>query len=393
MGLEQIALNTDAAHAQFAYYALQEKFNIAWVVIQLIAISLPLLLFFTGWGSTAYDFLLKRLKFWTVGTFTYFFSIVFVVSISRFLIIHHMLTIQAELDGSDVPTLLSFIASQLPSAVLTSSLAALAGIVLCYILRRKNKLTWLWLSIVVSGLLSITLMLAPYFSNTQPLGDTPTENRIAALAERAGIPRGQIAKEDCASSSECPPGHVVGIGPTRLMLLDNRLTNKTPEDQLLQVVAHEAKHYLLDNGIKLVAIIFMICIAVFLPVQMAFSLIDSKHPNRDNSLIAQAKSVPFVYGLGLAIFILLQPAMTTYRRHVEFEADRFGLEFNKNNQALIEIMRADAASNPMLFFKDQPITKYFRATHPDISTRIEFAQTYQPWLHNQPMVYEQYFKE
>ncbi len=392
MALEDIASNIDAAHAQFAYYALQEKFNIGWAVNQFIAISLPLLLFFTGWGSRAYDFLLKSLKLWTVATFTYFFSIVFVVSISQSLVVHDMLNVQAELDGSDVPTLLHFIAAQLPSAVLTSGFAAVAGIALCYVLRKRNKLTWLWLSIVVSGLMSITLMLAPYFSNTQPLGNTPTENKIAALAARAGISRGQIAKEDCASSSECPPGHVVGIGPTRLMLLDNRLTKQTPEGQLIQVVAHEAKHYLLDNGIKPFAIIFMICIAVSLLTQTASSLIDSRHPNRDNSMIAQAKSVPLVYGLGLAIFILLQPAITTYRRHVEFEADRFGLEFNRGNQALIEIMRTDAASNPMLL-KHTPITKYFRATHPDISTRIEFAQTYQPWLHNQPMVYKQYFKE
>ncbi|MEO8366555.1 MAG: M48 family metalloprotease [Pseudoxanthomonas sp.] len=392
MALEQIASNIDAAHAQFAYYALQEKFNIGWAINQLIAISLPLLLFFTGLGSSVYAFLIKRLKLWTIATFIYFFSIIFVVSICQSLVIHHMLTIRAELDGSDVPPLLPFVASQLPSAVLTSSLAALAGIVLCYILRRKNKLTWLWLSIVVSGLLSITLMLAPYFSNTQPLGNTPTENKIAALAARAGIPRGQIAKEDCANSPDCPPGHVVGIGPTRVMLLDNRLTRKTPEDQLIQVVAHEAKHYLLDNGIKPFATIFMVCIAVCLLTQMVFSPIGSRQSNRDNSLIAQAKSVPLVYGLGLAIFILLQPAITTYRRHVEFEADRFGLEFNKDNQALIEIMRVDATSNPMLL-KYTPITKYFRATHPDISTRIEFAQTYQPWLHNQPMVYKQYFKE
>ncbi|MEJ7745930.1 MAG: M48 family metalloprotease, partial [Luteimonas sp.] len=152
------------------------------------------------------------------------------------------------------------------------------------------------------------------------------------------------------------------------------------------------REYYLRISSKPFAIIFMVCIAVSLLTQMVFSLIGSRQSNRDNSLIAQAKSVPLVYGLGLAIFILLQPAITTYRRHLEFEADRFGLEFNRDNQALIEIMSTDAASNPMLF-KDPPITKYFRATHPDISTRIEFAQTYQPWLHNQPMAYKQYFKE
>jgi STE24 endopeptidase len=392
MALEQIASNLDPALVQGAYYALQEKFNIGWAVNQLIAISFPILLFFTGWGSKAYDFLYKHLRVWTLAAFAYFFSIVFAISIAELVIVHNLLAIKAELDGSAMPMLLFFLSAKLPSAVLTSSLVAIAGIVLCYFLRKRNKLTWLWLSILTTGFVSIALMLAPYFSNRQPLGTTPVESKIAALAARVGIPPERIAKENCENGSECPPGHVIGIGPTRLMLLDSRLTSKTPEDQLLQVIAHETKHYLLDNGIKPAALLFVICVAVFLPTQALSFQIISWRKNQNKSIADEPKLVPLVYGLGLAIFILLLPAITTYWRHVEFEADRFGLEFNRDNKALIDIMRADAASNPMLF-KYTPVTKYFRATHPEISARIELAETYHPWLSNQPLVYEQYFKD
>lgn len=391
MAFEQIASSLDPIQAQAAYYALQEKFNIGWAANQLIAISLPLLLFFTEWGSSAYDFLLKHLRVWAAAAFAFFFLIVFVTSVLQVAVVHTLLTIKAELDGSALPTLISFLSAKLPSAVVTSSVAAIVGIALCYILKKRNSLTWLWLSILTTGLVIGALFLAPYFTVTEPLGTSSVESKIAALAASVGIPADRIAIESCADNSECPPGQVIGIGPTRLMLLDSRLTNRTPEDQLLQVVAHEAKHFLLDNTIKPVALIFVICIAVFLLTQALSSPIISHHKKRNASTASEAIFVPLVYGLGLAIFIMMQPAITTFRRHIELEADRFGLELNRDNQALIDIMRVDAVSNPMLF-KHTPVTKYFRATHPDISTRIELAETYQPWLSKQPLVYEQYFK-
>ncbi len=81
-----------------------------------------------------------------------------------------------------------------------------------------------------------------------------------------------------------------------------------------------------------------------------------------------------------------------YRQHLEFEADRFGLEFNRDNQALIDIMRSEATANPM-FFRYTPATRYFRATHPEIGARIRFAETYRPLLNGQAMIYAQYFRE
>lgn len=390
MAVEGIASSIDPADVQAMYYALQQKLNAGWAVNQLIAVSLPLLLFFTGWGARTYNLLLKRLRAWGLAAFAFFFSIAFATSISQFAIIHHLLTIKSEVDGSALPGFSTFLVAKLPGAFMASSLMGLAGILLCYILKRRHRLAWLWLSVLTTVLVSIALMAAPSFTATQPLGDTPAERKIAAMAERVGIPVDRIAKEHCADSSECPPGHVIGLGPTRLMLLDDRLTSRTPEDQLLQVFAHEAKHYLLDNNSKPVVLIFIICVTLFLATQ-ALSSAFRQRPHSE-SIADQAKVVPLVYGLGLAVFILLQPAISTYRQHVEFEADRFGLEFNRDNQALIHIMQTDAAANPMLF-RYTAITRYFRATHPEIKARIKFAETYRPWLDDQPMVYAPYFGE
>lgn len=392
IAIEGIASGSAAADAQAIYYALQQKLNAAWAVNQLIAVGLPLLLFFSGWGARTYELLRRRLRSWWLAAFAFFFAIAFVALVMQFAVTHLALSILAEVDGSPMPALSAFLVSKVPEAMAMSGLMGLAGILLCYILDRKHRLAWLWLAVLTTVLVSTVLMATPAFTATQPLGDTPIEHRIAAMAAQVGIAQPSIAKVDCADHGECPPGQVIGLGPTRLMILDDRLSAQTPDEQLLQVIGHEAKHYLLDNTLKPVVLIFLISAVVFLVAQTLSGAILARKAIRDATVADHAKTVPLVFAVGLATFILLQPAITSYRRHLELEADRFGLEFNRNNQALVDIMRSDAAANPMLL-RYTPVTYHFRATHPDIGTRIEFAESYRPWADDEPMVYERYFDE
>lgn len=391
MAIESIALNVDAADVQAMYFALQQKLNAGWIVKELTAIALPLLVFFTGWGAWIYNWLVQRLRKWAAAAFVFFFAIALITLIAQFAVLHYLLTIKARVDGSTVPGLSSFLLAKVPEAVVISSLAALIGILLCYVLNRRYRLTWLWSSVLITALASVALMAAPALTPTEPLGDTPVERAVAEMAGRVGIPISRIAKEHCGDS-DCPPGHVIGLGPTRLLLLDDRLTDRTPQDQLLQVFAHEAKHYVLDNNFKPVVLIFSICAALFLVTQTLSSVVLARQRRHYAVISDHAQEIPLVFGLGLAIFMLLQPAITTYRVQLEFEADRFGLELDRNNQALIDIMRTYAAATPMLF-RHTAVTRYFRATHPEIRARIRFAETYRPWLHDEPMVYAQYFRE
>ena len=96
------------------------------------------------------------------------------------------------------------------------------------------------------------------------------------------------------------------------------------------------------------------------------------------------------YAFGTIAFLLAQPVVTTWHRNLELEADRFGLEFNRNNQALIDIMWADVKQNPMAY-RYTPITKFLRATHPQIKDRIALAETYRPWIDGDSLQHGAYF--
>ena len=71
------------------------------------------------------------------------------------------------------------------------------------------------------------------------------------------------------------------------------------------------------------------------------------------------------------------PPVNAFRQHVEFEADRYGLELTHENEVLAEMVSSWTAKsnlrmpNPSLFFM------LFRSSHPSDATRISFANEYQ----------------
>lgn len=374
-----------SAQSLEAYYHLQQYLNVGWATTQIVAIAGTLLIGLTGFGRSVFISIAKVIKPWPLAVIVFYFSVALVVKVIQSTIIHHLIVNKSQVDKSDAPSILHFLAGQLPTILASALLLAVLGLMLVFVLKRMNSFTWLWLAVIVTAMVSATLALNPYFVDTNPLGTSPSEQKIAQLLKQVGIPSNRIATEDCNESSDCPPGHVIGLGPTKMILLDSRLTSRTPENQLLQVVAHEAKHFVLDNDLKPTLAILLLSSFVFFVTQLGVRVFQ----RRAHDQSAYVTLVLTAYGIGLVAFLLAQPALTTFQRNLELEADRFGLELNRDNHALIEIMWADAKQDPMLY-RYTPITKYFRATHPQIGDRIHLAETYQPWLHGEPLKYREY---
>ena len=99
--------------------------------------------------------------------------------------------------------------------------------------------------------------------------------------------------------------------------------------------------------------------------------------------------------LGLLAFWLFcfaeLPIDMAFSRHIEHEADRFGLELTHGNHAAATVFAKLLQANlgiprpgtiPMIWF----------GSHPCIADRIEFCNTYHPWETVQPSKYEEYMK-
>ena len=89
--------------------------------------------------------------------------------------------------------------------------------------------------------------------------------------------------------------------------------------------------------------------------------------------------------------LVIAPAQLAFTRHLEHEADRFGLEITQTNHsagtAFVKLQE-DALGNPW----PGPLFKLWRASHPPLGERIEFSNDYHPWREGAPLRYGARFR-
>lgn len=95
--------------------------------------------------------------------------------------------------------------------------------------------------------------------------------------------------------------------------------------------------------------------------------------------LADVASLPLLIALGQTVNVALLPAGLAYSRQIEHEADRFGLELTHDNEAaaraFVTLQRTNLGyPRPGRFYT------FFRASHPSLGARIDFANTYRPWV-------------
>jgi Zn-dependent protease with chaperone function len=91
-------------------------------------------------------------------------------------------------------------------------------------------------------------------------------------------------------------------------------------------------------------------------------------------------------------FFVLTPVMLTYTRHIEHEADRFGLELTHDNHnaatAFVKLQQENLG-NP----RPGMLYKLWRSSHPTLGDRIDFCNDYKPWESGNTMRYSGLFRE
>jgi STE24 endopeptidase len=103
------------------------------------------------------------------------------------------------------------------------------------------------------------------------------------------------------------------------------------------------------------------------------------------SELSDPASFPLIVFLLTFFWLAFLPFFNLVARHVEHEADRFGLELTHENHAAAMIFVRDAQTE--LAPEWGTFFLIFRADHPCIRERIEFANNYKPWEHGAPLRY------
>lgn len=276
-------------------------------------------------------------------------------------------------DDPNLP-LLQWIFSQFLASLPFIIFSVVAALSVFWLINKSPRKWWLWTAAVFSFLFLFYLVIEPLTIDHQPLGQTPIEVKISELAEKIGVPRDSIVLENCEPFDKCDMAHVSGLGPTRLILLNKGLLENYPETWTIQTFAHESKHYLKDDNLTGWAVLTLIFLALFWFLDRICRVIIARFSTRLGfASMAHAAALPLVILVLHIMYLIALPPINIFRQHVEFEADRFGLELTHENKAFTEMVSSWAAesklhtANPSLFFM------LFRSSHPSDATRISFA--------------------
>ncbi len=362
--------------------------NWFWGLNQGLGLALPLLLLFTGWGASLYGFVAQALGNRRIASVASFAVLYFLLDRSLRLPIAYLWQ-RARDEAFSTPSqaFIPWIGNQMSGGLLLIGGLTLVAIIAYWLIGKSHQRWWLWAAAAVSIVVLAFLLAEPFTQTYKPLGSSPLEQRIAELAARAGVPRSAIVVERCVPASSCPPGRVIGMGPTRLILLNDALLAQNPESWTLQMVAHEAKHFAKDDNIKAFFLLSGLALAALAFVHLVgHSVLTHWSRRLGFAEFANPASLPLAVLLFNVFYVIALPPVNAFRQHVELEADRYALELNRENTAQGQTF-ASWASEKGSVPESSKFFLLFRASHPSNATRIRLSNTYHPWLDGKPLKY------
>ena len=282
-------------------------------------------------------------------------------------------------------------------AVKGGAFALVLAIVLVWLfyglVRRSPRRWWFYawlgsLPILIFLIFVEPLVLEPLFFRFTPLAasDPQLTAEIERVVQHGGreIPETRMYRMNASSKLNALNAYVTGIGASeRVVVWDTTIAQLTTPE-ILFVFGHEMGHYVLHhirNGMIFAAGVLLIFLFVsFHALHWAIGRFGGRRKIRGTDDWA---SLPVLIFAILIFNFLFTPIDNAYSRHLEHQADQYGLEVihgivtdapqvaAETFQILGEIDLAEPSPSTAvrIWFYD----------HPPLDDRILFAQTYDPW--------------
>jgi STE24 endopeptidase len=356
--------------------------EVIWALGQLLALLLPAVLLFTGWGAKLRAACSRLVRGNRYGTLTLFACAYLFLAALVVLPVEYWRDIASERAfGRPGDPPLAWLVGEVVPLVVKMIAAALFLWIPYALIRRSPRRWWLYSALALIPVAFLTLVALPVFvdpltTSYKPLDDAALAARIEALAARCGVPHIPIFVGGDDDT-------VVGLGPTNRIILQSDIATAETPDQVTGTIGHELKHYVMGDNYKALAIIAAILLIGFWLVNRLgrWAIARGRFGFDD---LADPASLPLVVLILLGFWLCVLPLFNWEARSIEHEADRFGLELTHSNRASAELYAG--------WVKDQDpdydwFFRTFRATHPSLGERIRFANDYRPWETGGTLVY------
>jgi STE24 endopeptidase len=227
-----------------------------------------------------------------------------------------------------------------------------------------------WSSITIIMIfinLSYTKLIVPIFNKLRPLEDSSLKTKIFAFAESVGYEISKISVIDASKRSTKLNAYFSGFGKTKRIVLYDTLIEKSTEEEIVAVLAHEIGHnkhkHIIFNLLQTVIMIsiYILGLMVFLK-QEIFSLAFG--------------FTQISYGFNILIYlVLLSPILMVINlllsyisRKFEYQADHFAA-INYSEEHLISALKVLHREN-FSNLTPHPLYVKFYYSHPPLYERI-----------------------
>ena len=371
--------------------------NLLWAADTLVGLLVPVLALVTGWSA--------RLQAWAGRVargrpvprlLLYVVAFVVLTSIVTLPLTFYEGFVREHAYGLSNQPLGKWLGDGAKGLAVSCVIAPLMALIVYGGLRRSPRRWWLWataaaLPLLAFGFLVAPVWLDPLFNHYGPLRDKTLETRILAEARRAGIGGSRVFEVDKSVDTKAISAYVTGFGPSKRIVLFDTILQKLTPDEILFVVGHEMGHFVLGHVLLgLVGTWLLVAASLYAVHRLAGGLLARLGPRFGFARLDEPASVPLFLLLANVVSLAAAPLLLAGSRHLEHEADRFGLELTRANHAaataFVKLQQENlSVPRPGAFYRT------WRASHPSLADRIEFANEYHPWTSGAPLVYADRF--
>jgi STE24 endopeptidase len=278
---------------------------------------------------------------------------------------------------------------------------ALAGVlvwILYGVIRRSARRWWFyfWLAfvpIVVFLQFLAPVVVAPLFNKFEPLAakQPALVTEIEKVTARGGlaIPRDHMFEMKASEKMNSLNAYVAGIGASKRVVVWDTTLQKMTTPQILFVFGHEMGHYVLGHILLLiVAQCLLLLIFLYAGFLAMDRLIQRAGKSWNIRSVDDWASLPLLLLVVTVVSFVMEPAMNSFSRVLEHNADVYGLEVvhgivpdaPQTAAQAFQILGEVDLSDP----DPSPFIKFWLYNHPALPERIRFAAQYDPWSTGTP---------
>jgi STE24 endopeptidase len=230
-----------------------------------------------------------------------------------------------------------FLGQDLLALALSAVLTALFMIGVYWLIRKAGSRWWLWSGVLTAAALAFVMLLSPVlieplFNKYEPVPPGKVRDAVVEMAGRAGIPPEKIYMYNGSRQSNNFTANAGGVGSTARVAISDVALKNASLDEVRAVTGHEIGHYVLKHTWW--GLLFFSLLAVLL-----FWLADRTFPRfarafGSDARIGDPRGIAVLTFLVSLFGLLALPALNTFGRTLESQADRYSLETENRPDAL-----------------------------------------------------------